>query len=804
MQSIELVLGQTWKEDVRYLSELRPYRPAEAPLNLVEIYDIIDLVVGGTNLTAGIAEESIFGFVAQLLEDLVRLVTGLSRKAIVEFHCEAWELTLVPSGPEFLLSLYSLDHARRVVAHDARVDAHAFVRTVANAAETLLTDLLAIWDGFASDPFIRRFSAHLAQLRRTKSFEFAPSPPRTESLGIQSGSTSTGSGLTLTYGLDADDAGLLGYDGEHVFDLHALLFDGRIEVEDRDRVVTISERYPFLTLQSLVRRIRELLSLLEASADSVDCRDAMAHLRFDVTGTPTRWEVVIGPPQSDRPGGGGDEVEAVRTSVAPVSCLDTMLTMAEMILADVVAANPRLELNQRYVDVQEEVAELRHWLGDISDTNVYMDRPEEFLRAHADVRPVDDVAPQVGFAWPLRDVRALYPRHRWQFQAPQIHFSSVSIARGRLLVPTMDDLHCLEVDTGRRAWSRGADRARLSSYAQAGERIVVADEREGVDLVDLDSGERIGSADAVASLLLGAAHYPDDELVVVADFHGRVAALDDRDGSVRWRHEASHGYLSGAAWEGPLFCTLSSPGFLQAFNPRSGESLWKVRLGGVAASGPHFHQGRIYTLSQDPVTAFLTVHAFLPYTGRAAWQLRLEGRIVGRVSFVGTWMILPLERHGRVSLVALPTESHQAEPAWSVDLASAGVDRPTVVEPVEIDGELHGLVRTDRAVLACFRVEDGEVRWITRSEQAGPLLFRNLDLVRIRDSVLSAGERFEIHAIDDGRLLHRFGEVMVAPEYLAATGALDIVVGEAGATENDPDGLQAFSLRNFLALVPEA
>src|SRR6056297_2653994 len=109
MARLEIVVGQDWQDDVRYLSELRPFRPADAPLNLVEIRDIFDLVVDGRNLTACVDEESIFGLVAELVESMVDLIEGRLQKAIIEFPSEPFVLVMVLDANRLLLSIYSVD-----------------------------------------------------------------------------------------------------------------------------------------------------------------------------------------------------------------------------------------------------------------------------------------------------------------------------------------------------------------------------------------------------------------------------------------------------------------------------------------------------------------------------------------------------------------------------------------------------------------------------------------------------------------------------------------------------------------------
>jgi hypothetical protein len=286
----------------------------------------------------------------------------------------------------------------------------------------------------------------------------------------------------------------------------------------------------------------------------------------------------------------------------------------------------------------------------------------------------------------------------------------------------------------------------------------------------------------------------------VADFHGGLVGLD-RDARERWRFEASHGLLTGMACAGPVVCVLSSPGFVHGVNPATGKLLWKVRLGGLADAGPYFHRGRVYTFSHDPRTRQLTIHAMLPFTGRTAWQLRFEGWLSGRPDFVEDHLIVPIERHGRVSVVGVSLEAAQPGEDWRLDVLSAGVDQLTSVTSFERDSGIYGIVRTDTAELTCFRVEDGSIEWRVEHARPSDLLFRNLDLVRVRDAILCVSERLQLRQLDDGSLLHEFGEVMVAPEYVAVSDDFDIVLGERGQEHRDPDRLIGWGTGHFLAVV---
>ncbi len=792
---VELVLGREWRDDVRYLSELRPHRPADARLNLVEICDIVDLVVDGTNLTAAITEESVFGFVHQLMDGLWSMTVGRTEKVVVEFHCEPWELCLVADGQQLLVSLYSVDRRQRVVAHDIPVDGVALIRSVVRAAEELLADLLSISERFASDPFVRHFSSVLGKLRRVHDVKFSPRDLVPKSPRSLNSSTTSGAGLTVAYELNAGYHGLRLYGGEQAFDQHALLVPGEMTAEWNGRTLVLCDDYPVLVVRALLTRVRSLLSLLESSTNSFVCDSDLTRLRLDVRGEGGLWHAEIAA------GNGNEEIALVSR---PNPLLDTFLTVAEMIVADLVNENEHLQLNQRFADIATEIEELRSWHADFAEANHYQEDPEKYLVEHGDLRPVPEAEPRTSFDWPLADVRAIYPELRWTFAEPKINFGAVAATEDDLFVPTDSALVALDAETGEERWRRAEfDGAAVSSYAVAGEHVVVADEEHMVRLLDPRTGEAShDEAVSLGTLIVGATAYQEGDLVIVADFHGRIAGLG-ADGDVRWRFDAGHGLLTGMGCDGPVACVMSSPGFVHGINPLTGAVLWKVRLGGLSDAGPYFHQGRVYTFSHDARTDSLTIHAMFPYTGRAAWQARFEGSLAGEPDFVDELLIFPLERHGKVSLVGVDVEKSSPVEKWRLEVLSAGVDRPTHVSTVEIDGVLHGVVRTDTAEITCFSLDDGEIRWRVEHERPADLLFRNLDLTRVRDSILCVGERMQLRAIEDGRLLHSFGDVMIAPEFVAVRSGMQVVLGERGAEKKDPDQLVSFAIGHFLALVRE-
>ena len=90
LPSVELRFGESWTDDVRYLLRLACATPNEQP-DLRCVRDVIDIVIGGDNLTAQLGEDSIFVLLADLLAGLGDLVAGRRHKVIIEFQEAPWD-----------------------------------------------------------------------------------------------------------------------------------------------------------------------------------------------------------------------------------------------------------------------------------------------------------------------------------------------------------------------------------------------------------------------------------------------------------------------------------------------------------------------------------------------------------------------------------------------------------------------------------------------------------------------------------------------------------------------------------------
>ncbi len=793
MSNVQILVGQSWQDHLRYFDSRRPQRPSGASLDLSELRDIVDIVVDGRNLTASIPEESIFDLLDQLLQALLQITEQQQPKAIVDFHREPWELALVADGPHLLISLYSIDRRRLVIARDLPADLRAFADALLEATQQLLTSLFRISDHFSTAPRIRQMSQALATLKKSLPLSLPPRPSPPTSNGNVQAQTS-GAGLTLRYDFDGDDPNLHQYNGHLLFDLHSLLVGGHLSVEIGDHRFDLSPPYPFLVMQALLDRTRQLLHQLETNAHSpFTLSDDIDPLPLTIEGQGSRWKLIFQTPQGP-----------LESTHPPATTLDLFLSIVELFVQDLLRLNADIELNQRFDDLSKELEKLRRWHRDLCGTNNYLDDPQRYLEELGHLQPGPPApAPDPSFPWPLRSVHTLFPRRQWSFQSPDIDFSSLAIDDEGLLISTPEALHHLDLQRGTPRWSvaRSQDLSHpglISDHRLA----LTAGHHDQLWLIDISSGTRITSIDADGdwTALCDGAFYHDEDLGIAARRDGRIIAFGLSDGRLRWSFQMGPSGLHGLQVDGPLIIAQSREGVLSALNPLSGEVLWKVRIGGSPHLPPRIHQGRLYIMTQDPLHHGSTLYALYPLTGRTVWQTRLPGFVSAPLSCIDQWMLIPLERDGQLALHAIDLESLSPDLEWQIPLSSAGADHPSPVAPALIDNHPFGLIRTDRAELTCFDLHDGSIRWRSVPHRETLLLHGQLPLFTVRDAVINISDQIDLRHLPTGQLLHSL-EAIEAPDTALVAPPCSLLLGERGVDSRHGDRITAFDIHHFLTPV---
>lgn len=796
MSSVKITIGKTWKDDIRFLHSLRTRRPADTPFDLVEICDIIDIVIDGTNLTALVAEEAIFELVASVLESLSLIKAGKAKKGIIEFPHEPWELVLFPEGRTLLLSLYSVDRQQKIVVRDLAVHTERFERALRKVAEEMLTDLFELSDRFRTLPQVEKITASLSSLS-SGSWNFsAPQKKNLPGANTHQGSTATAPGFTLSYRFRGVDKGLLHYAGEHLFDLHALLVPGVLEIDFDDQCSPLCRTYPFFAIKGLLGHCRQLFYRFENHRHEDFCLDEeLPHLAMKLSAEGGRWRLRF--LDLDR--------EIWReTKVTPGQCLDAFLTIGELFAIDLLQVNEHLLVNQRFLDFQEELEKLRQWHGDLFGDNLYHEEPETYLRDLGDLEPEATSPPKsASFPWPLRQLRAFFPQRSWALRRRGIQFEGIFRASCGLVIPSEEEILVLDPQAGQPRWVRRYERDRCLGAAPAGETLVVLTEKGLVEVICLLTGELLQEIHLPVRLrsLQCLACYQKETLYVLASWDGTLVGFDRITGEVLWHHSGTTDRAHHVLFEGPLVCTQSAEGIIQALNPRSGEVLWKVRMGGKPEVPLTAHQGRIYSFTHAPRHQGATLTTLYPFTGRTAWQCRLPGFLLAAPSYQDRYMVVPLERNGESVLMGLDLESSAPGPQWQRELCSAGLEQTTPIRFFQHEDKDYGLLRTDRAQVSAFRVSDGQPLWEVIPTKETLLVAGNPDLVVVDDLVSILSEDLDLRDLSTGELVQS-APLREPPRWALFLPPFGYVFGYQKYGVDEVDHIEAVHIRHFLAEVP--
>jgi outer membrane protein assembly factor BamB len=490
--------------------------------------------------------------------------------------------------------------------------------------------------------------------------------------------------------------------------------------------------------------------------------------------------------------------------LAPRVCIDQLLSVAEVVLEDLFELNPRLRLDRRASDLDDEVRELRAWLESTTVGNQYLDAPERFLAdfGHLTAQTGPASPPAAGFAWPFAQVRRLHPSHAWTFCAPRIGFRDIAPTRHGLVVPAGERIVCLDWSDGVERWSYEAAGVDRAGCHVSGDCVVVGTggEESVPRVLDLGRGESLFELRDAGGLGRPAciARYDSESLLVSIGADGVALGSDTAMGVARWRTELGGPRLHDAVASGPVLCALAENGALSAVHPLDGSLLWRVYLEGGEPFALRVHQGRLYAFMLDLERGRIHIYALYPFSGRTVRHWRLEGSPAGGPQFFDDRMIVAVERHGRLWLLGLATEE---ERSWRRELHSVGFDGPSRARAVRVDGRRCIVVRTDRGELSCISLNDGALAWRVEPVDEHGLMYSRPGLEQVRDCILTVGTSLEFRRVSDGSLVHRFTRLVHTPRFLCAVGELDVVVGESSEGEGGVDRLVDLRFGHFVAEV---
>ena len=621
LPGVELRFGESWTEDVGYLLRLANATGKHPDLSCVR--DVVDLVVGGDNLTAQLGEDSIFVLLADLLQGLGDLHLGHRRKAIIEFQDAPWELVLARRGTTLAISLYCVVPGDEVAVHDRAAPLEHVVAAVVASADALAARLDGIAAGLSAHPMVV-----VPAVLRGAPHEQAPSGEGPVGHGQEvSIAAPPGGGFGVT--LDCTDRAFVEYDGLRPFDLHALLCQGHLVWEAEGEVTGRFGEYPFRALRGLVADVRDVLEARGGRTPRPVRRLRRAVLVQDggrqyVALQPAGVFVRPGPHPALQ---GGQPVSLAALIDGLVACVEGVVSAA-------IVANPQMENNQRLEALRSDAIELKAWYDDLAS---------EWM-------PWDGVAPQVGEAvclavgvdrggaettarFRLESMSRVRWRQSWTAQGA-LDVLGMRRYGDCLYVPSGGEVACYEIASGRTLWLRPAMRSEdayklmgcgpfiLALGGQGHTQLLYPETGEGWAL----QGTWKGAVAGVAAFAAGASRW-----IVV----GRGTGLEgfSESGDPTWTWSSGHGHITALTGHGPRVVAGSNRGFVYGVDAQSGAVAWKCRAGAGASAILPVGEERVLVLDRSGDEA-TWVHAgsgrqlgVTPLDARPTRYRRGDGRI---------------------------------------------------------------------------------------------------------------------------------------------------------------------------------
>ncbi len=765
---VELRFGDSWMANVRYLLALAN-QAGESHADLRCVRDVIDIVVGGDNLTADLGADGIFLVLADLLAGLDDLLSGRRSKVIVDFKEAPWELALARRGGHIALSLYSVLPGEDVAVHDRVAPLRHVVQAVVSAADSVARQLDDIQPGLSTHELLRvpqRVRAHARG-------------EHTDAQAVTGGQVAEPTGMhivdagRLRVALDLNHPGLFTYDGDE-FDLHSLLCGGAVSWLSV-QPVTIGDRYPVRTVRGLVADLRDVLEALGGRKPR-PVRRLRSAVLTDVEREGTRMVALVPGGVFMRAGPAAPPDGAVL--VAPEDLFDAVTAAVVGVTQALVAVNPQLGRNERLMSMGRDSAGLIAWFQELAVGNVR--GPSNVAGVGARCTELGAQQPdlsQAPAAYALTELRRMRLRLRWSHTGP-LRVADVRRGDGCVYVPRAGGLVSYALEDGSERWAQGA-----ASSGEAPDlwflrdRAVQADS-EGVRVFD-DGGGRWSADAQVSGTVQGLATFDageGGELVVARA--GGVEGFCLASGAQRWSIPVRHGRAQGFGAAGLHAVVGSERGFVYGVDVGRREVAWRTHVG-VSRAVPFLSPRRALLVASSQPPELLCVDAA---TGDVQWATPLPST----PAFVRHSCDLVLVGTGAS---VLGVDASDGRVCWRRD----EVTESLVVLPVGGDG-IHRCVTQHESGLACFDAKTGVSLWredcpVQVMTSAGP------------DVVATASpDGVVLFRAEDGSVLHELDGLPPSPSFLDVGSDLTFLVGEVD-DESGEARLSCFELAYFLALV---
>ncbi|WP_394837544.1 PQQ-like beta-propeller repeat protein [Pendulispora rubella] len=760
MRSFEILVAS---DEIAPAFDPESTNPSPHPKRRRGAREVLDIFIGGVNVTARVADRQAPAVLRDLGLSLARLARQRRGKILVRFYDDPWELCVERMGKVAALSVYRTGADPFVVAYDERAsfaEIHARVREAVKKA-------------------IERGSAPAAVAVELRAAEAALDAVDPEDLTLEDDPLSAltpvsveverdfpvalGTEFILRKFSDAED------DAAPVerADLHALLFRGRIRAEVRGRAVDLGEGHPFLFAERLLAMSADALQAWEHGQPQYVRAEAggvliAVRLSTDGDAALTLGSATRAPEQSFT-------FPALSVSDLVEASLAFGRALSRAVLRRDRAQCTNLRLSAFRRQLRETADCLRDVCRDDAKTNP---TPEPYRAFVAASRP--SRSPEVQGTSQAPPARLRYSE-RWRALVPGIDLRATFLCGDRVIASAAAETFCLDRTSGNVLWRVPTTRA--TSVVTPGGLARISGDGE-IRVHDFGNGEvtmraqidpRLGAPPAGAVVSLPGL----PRLLIVTEGERHLSAIDLTNGEPRWRFTWGRGGALRMRRAGRLLYIASGDSALTAVDVQSGSVVWRVRNRLRFRSSPTLDHDVLMAVAGGANSA-AELLAIDPYSGDVRFQCPIapsaatvEGGplIAGRVVACAVRM-----RHG-LRLAAFCRETGRE--LWK----SEGSVAPVGTSWLAVDGLFIGNCPTGE--LVAVEAESGALRY---RHVLGRMV--DSDVPRRLEPVLRSGALFvphtDVHVFrpHDGTEIATIGPCDAIPDLLRVDEQCNVYVAE--------------------------
>lgn len=570
-----------------------------------------DLVVGGINLTARVADATGVSFLAELSHSLYRLESGRSARESISLYSDdrAWELGLELDGAVALLTLFHGGHSPEISVYRHPVPLVELRQATRQALGAALET--------ASDELRPSLSAALARLVRPgPSYVTAPAPR--ELVEIAPASVD-GFGFRARVELRRGSAASPAAHAGNVerADLLALLVKGDLAFETPARVLAVGSTPLFLVAERLLMVAEDVLDAWH-STRALFRRVAVDGLKIGVQRGPGDAPlalVVSGRALRS------EEPRLTVPELAPLSFVEASVLFAQELGREIVLSDPSQAKNLRLTALSRAATALGEKLADSHrHDSLTNPEPDDYRAYGLPRREVESRG-----RWSHGAKMRFLPR--WVATVPNIDLRATFLCGDRLIVSSSRETACLERATGNLLW-------RMPSQREPSVPTPLGLARFSADgtlkLHDLDNGDarfttRLTprSGGGASGALVQAPGLP--RLLIVAEGDRSLTAIDLVSGDVRWRHTARRPASFRLRRAGKLLLVAGGDSSLLALDVTSGNLVWRVRDRLRFSGDIALDRDSAFAVAGGPIGPARLYHLDL-WSGRVTWVAELDER----------------------------------------------------------------------------------------------------------------------------------------------------------------------------------